>query len=250
MELMEQISETEVRMPNGNVYITHKCLGYSDYSGCMVERSNVAVISVQGFSQEMYSYSDFNGKEYLTLPDPEKYGHIWEPIDATEQIVKLYGGYGSTQLWIRADVEEEHGFIAALSSYPVLDDELLSQMEAEAEEEAWDSWVARDAYKTLPEWLQELADQVDDRGLRRTFLIAADEAGVYGEIEVGGGYWIDVEEVPYAEALMAHLEVEVCPECGGSKEDEEGEVCPECDGEGYLPKDKSGLIQLELPLAA
>jgi hypothetical protein len=61
-----------------------------------------------------------------------------------DRLVLMYGSHGTYSLAYWAGDEEIEERLASLDDYPVLDEDDLSEVEREAEEEAWNTWLADD----------------------------------------------------------------------------------------------------------
>lgn len=148
--------------------------------------------------------------------------------------------------------DDVDGIHHALANYPVLDDSKLSEMETEDEDEAWKNWVNHDLNRTLPEWLDNAFEDLQDKHAfceEEAFSCAQEEANV-GFEHYSEGCSIDIDRLskPYADALADILDVEKCT-CF-DEETEWGYKCPICDNRYYVMRDWSHLNQLELPLDA
>ena len=136
---------------NGKIYVSCSVLSYGDYdNSCAVERANVQVLKEKHPDFESYSMNDWEtGRQY----ENREYVDIL-PESA---IVETYGGYGSAQIWIREDIDEANGYMAALENYPCLDDEAISEIEMEIEEEyIKDLWP--DLVRCFPDDFREALD--------------------------------------------------------------------------------------------
>jgi hypothetical protein len=148
----------------------------SDYSGSLVEVSN------------------YNGLcELLEEHHP----------DGSEPVVwcRTHGGHGTFGLLVRYELlaDEVREAIDALEDYPLLDDEAHSQLECEAQGEAWENWARRDFERAVCKHYGECdwPEGVDSYAL---FHVASDWAGEYWVNEQGSEVYIDIERVA-AEAL-------------------------------------------------
>jgi len=138
------------KLANGIKYISCDYLSFGDYdNSCAIERANVRYLKSKVRKSSIDSHS-MNDWEYLSKEYTIERGHIWSPIETKKKMVETYGGYGSIQLWIREDVWKEME-LASLDNYPALDDELVSEIEMEMENEAWENDVKSDLIKTLSE---------------------------------------------------------------------------------------------------
>lgn len=146
----------------------HRYLCFSDYSGCMVERSNVRAM----------------------LEIAEKCG--------CEHVRQVYGDMGTEALWIATECNHEEMIetLQGLENYPLIDEELHSEMEVEAQDEAWDNYVKRDfeaelAKKfTFSDW-----EITDAAAFFDYFRRLCDDSNTYWECETGGGMYIDLKRV-------------------------------------------------------
>jgi hypothetical protein len=111
-----------------------------DYSGSLVELSNL-----QAWMEEFGS-----------LPG------VWE----------LYGGHGSSGLAldVRFVTEDILEALESLQNYPVMDEDHLSHLELEKEQEAWESWAREDFRKALARKLPEALDLKDKDDEETTLL--------------------------------------------------------------------------------
>ena len=182
---------------NDKTYVSHAVLSYGDYdNSCAVERANVRVLKEKHPGFESYSFSDWeNGRRYENRE--------WVDILPESEIVELYGGYGSTQIWIREDIDEKNGYTAALENYPCLDDEAVSEIETEIEEEyIKDLWP--DLVRCYPDDFREALDLCGIDSLdQEIYEKAKDETNTYFKVEAGGTGYVDLARIApaYAEEL-------------------------------------------------
>jgi hypothetical protein len=149
---------------------------FSDYSGSQLERANS-----QSFRETF---------EFVTV-SYGGHGTVWTIIDTeTFELIK------SGEAGIEAGLFEE--FVEcceALADYPVIDEELLSELEMEAKDEALESW-ARDDFKTALEAELDIDElDIDEATLDAIFWEAKENANEYFVIETGGEAYIDVDRV-------------------------------------------------------
>ena len=150
---------------NGIKYISCEYLSFGDYdNSCAVERANVRYLKEHNDlkdSIESWSMGDFDRGDYLSDNHRSENGFAtWQPIESDSKLIETYGGYGSIQLWIREDIWNEME-LDQLEDYCVLDDDMVSQIEMEMENEAWDSYIKSDLIKLLPDEYSE--EQIKDR---------------------------------------------------------------------------------------
>jgi len=142
----------------------------SEYSGGLVTRSNRRVIEEMAEGDEAIA-------DALVFSDR--------------------GMYGSYATFIRLDdevPEELLEVVERLENYPLLNENLHSEMEMEAEDEAWGSWALRDWKDALikeakDDAVEEAIDEMDDDDLINLYREAAEAANVYVEHEETGPYF-------------------------------------------------------------
>lgn len=158
------------------VYVPELLSG-SDYSG-----GSVTIANFRAFKEQ---FKDSQGADW------------WE----------LYGGHGTYAVAIRAACENEAiiEFFEGLENYPCANDELMSEVEREAEDESWESWIRSDFERALkaqfPE-SEELIDGADESKLRELLAGAMDRANEYFEHETGGGVYLRLENI------LKHIDAE------------------------------------------
>lgn len=163
-------------------YLVPRYLGGSDYSGSLVERAN--------FRSWSKLYKAGKGKWWTDAP----------------------GGHGTFAVVIDMkkvpeDISEDVAeTLAALNDYPLIDEEEHSEMEQEAQTEAWDSWAKREWKKGLEELLGNIdLDEADEDKLFETFQKASEKANEYWRNESGGDMYIDIGRI-IKELTLADVE--------------------------------------------
>ena len=139
---------------------------YSDYSGCVVERSNCDVI--------LESFEDYisNG--------------IWE----------VYGGYGSRGIVYQPSMLENEEFkdmLESLDNYPLVDEDHFSNLEFEIESESWEDWIKFDLSRLLDQ--SDLSYPDDDDKFRDKFYQIIMDHDIYFTHEDAISAYIDLEKV-------------------------------------------------------
>lgn len=143
----------------------------SDYSGSLVERSNH-----RKFGEE---FGDGLGKWwYETRGGHGTFGVV---VDMTK---------------VPGDISEDvANFLNGLQEYGLADEELNSQMESEAQDEAWDDWAKRDFQRALERRFDVDLDDVDGEKLFEIFHEAAERSNTYWVNEQGDSMYIDLDRV-------------------------------------------------------
>lgn len=182
-------------------------LGYGDFhripSYDTIEETDFYLPELFGGSD--YSGDSCNVANYKTLIKIA----TDEGILCTE-VWPVYGGHGTYAVAIRLSCTND-AILSALRSvedYPVLDDDLMSQIEMDAQDDAWQSWAASDFRSYLSSNLTDdadtddeyeeretLVDDATDESLRELFDVTADSIGEYWQIETGNSAYIDVQRI-------------------------------------------------------
>jgi hypothetical protein len=159
------------------------CATFSDHSGSLVERSNARSLE-----------EDSEVSEYMSTRHGH-YGTEWHGFWIEDLIL----------LWLSEDgISELDDILGALANYPLLDEELHSEMEMDAQDEAWKDWVGVTFAGELEARLAVLlgpADWLDcegiecDEELADLFWDAAHETFTEWYNEEGSSMWIDVEKI-------------------------------------------------------
>lgn len=111
------------------------------------------------------------------------------------------GGYGSVKAWL-LDTEENREILESLFDYPCFDDELVSQVEMEIEDE-YIKDCSSDLHELLPEAMQEamrdmfIFDEID----RDCYDKAKEASNTYFVVESGGNGYIDFKRLAADYAL-------------------------------------------------
>jgi hypothetical protein len=106
------------------------------------------------------------------------------------------GGHGTFALLVRYDAisEECREAIDALEDYPLHDENKHSELQCEAENEAWEQWAEQDFKRALCKHYGE-CDWPEGVDAYELFRVAQEAANVYWENEQGCDMWIRVERV-------------------------------------------------------
>lgn len=152
-------------------YFAPHCLGGSDYSGSLVEVSNHRVFCATFKAGQGVWWSDLHGG-YST------FGVLVDPARIPSDIV--------------TEVAE---WLAALDSHCVADEDDLSELEIEAQGEAWESWARWDFIKALESTYDCDLDAVSADAVFELFRTAEDAANVYWENQSGSEMYIDVDRI-------------------------------------------------------
>ncbi len=142
----------------------------SDYSGGLVTKANYESL------QEMLDEEHPSGKS------PAAWGTTYGG----------HGTYGILVVWDRLDSEIQD-VIGGLEDYPLIDDDKHSELQMEAEGEAWENWAQREFEDALEKHydLDEFPDGVDTYEI---FHQASEKANEYWE-DTSEGVYISIDRV-------------------------------------------------------
>ena len=159
--------DTETLDVDGVTFVSCWALCYGDYDNSTdLERANVRWLREQhrdkcvqiGMSRVLRSnVGGLSAECTLSSMEWEDYiiGKGWFTNEARREDIKqaevlvAHGSYGSAQLWIRQDVDDEHGYLTDLAHYPELDSDTTYAIRDELIAEAWDCWAEHDLRKAL-----------------------------------------------------------------------------------------------------
>jgi hypothetical protein len=138
---------------------------HSDYSGGTVECANCKAF--------LELYEDLPG--------------VWE----------VSGGYGTTGVVILKSLYEENEEVKEtidnLADYPLIDEEALSELEMELEQEDWESWIKSDLKHELDKL--QIGYPRDDETFFETYRAICDKHNIYWEAESAIGGYIRIADI-------------------------------------------------------
>lgn len=144
-------------------------LSGSDYSGCLVQRSN----------------HDVWREEFADGEDK-----WWTAV---------IGGYCTYAIVVDMEsvTDEAKEFLDALDGYCIADDNHHSNMEMQAQSEAWESWARTDFIRALEKRfnVEDLDDAADSQALFELFHDTADRIGEYWENQQGSEMYIRIDRI-------------------------------------------------------
>jgi hypothetical protein len=162
---------------------------------------------------ECYLIPNFlSGGDYAnsTLVEVSNHKLFLERYGSIRGVIDVSGSHGSFAVAINLAVvspaeDELWADLLELKDYPVLDEEHHSNMEFEAQEEAWVNWGRKDFIREikksfdLSEEDEEILDGLDgndpqDR-IYGLFRQLSEDANEYWETEAGGGQYINIERI-------------------------------------------------------
>lgn len=144
-----------------HTYITASCLSYGDYGGAgTVGVANVrAILEMDEFKDSILRlrYRDWEnidkwGDEFTKQHTVDEF-----IVHGPPKVVHLTGSFGSNTLYL-LECDETKDILSALADYPLVDEDLHSQIQLEWEDEAWDNWVRSELYDRLDDELQDAID--------------------------------------------------------------------------------------------
>lgn len=137
-------------------------------------------------------------------------------------IALVYGSYGYKAVLYRVNTTDTEilDVLKRLRGYPLLDEDINSEVRMEWENEAWESWARSDfkralikkftvvpadlqswtaiieskAWQTLIDKIEDAIDDMEDDKVFEIFRVACDESNTYWESELSGSH-IDIDRV-------------------------------------------------------
>ncbi len=152
-------------------YLLPEYLSGSDYSGSLVQKSNHKAFS------EMFA---------------DGYNEWWTDPSGGHGTYSILIDMQSVPEDIETDVAE---FLNALHHYPLADDELHSEMEMEAQQEAWDNWARHEFIQGIERDHDVELDGVGEDALRDLFQEASEAANEYWSNQEGDSMYIDIKRI-------------------------------------------------------
>lgn len=146
---------------------------------------------------ELLSGSDYSGGS-VTVSNHRVFLEQFGKVDG---VYEVYGGYSTYAVAIRLDAinEEMLDIFKALEDYPLIDEDDLSRVELEAEDEAWDSWVEhdfrRDAAEKFPHVDPDVFYEMPKDKLFEVFRTLAERSNTYWQNEEGNSAYIDLKRL-------------------------------------------------------
>lgn len=149
-------------------YYFSPLLSFGDYdNSCDVERSNVRMFEKQ--------FAEFKNIDW----------------------VKVTGATGSESIAIKllSTNDEIIECLEALENYPAMDDEDVSEMFSEIENEAWSNWLERDFKCAVVKNYDADDTDMEYSELWNLFREMQGQTNINGQIESGGSYYIDIKRL-------------------------------------------------------
>lgn len=126
------------------------------------------------------------------------YSSFLERFSEDPRVHRVYGGHETYGVAIRLDSDNKEIWktLESLIEYHVLDEKRLSEIEREAQLEAWENWVEWEYRNGLEQRFDCDVDAIEGKDLRKIFHSAAEKAGEYwNEEPSGSSYWINLRPI-------------------------------------------------------
>lgn len=203
---------------HGKTYLTHKALLCGDYIGAGsvgVANIRVALAQFEGRVED-WSYQELHeeaedraSQSTLIRDDAGRYiGYQLEHRTPEAPCLHVTGSHGAETIYLLEGEPATEELLGALEEYPLLDDEVHSEVEMEWEDAAWNDWVCQELVaalddEELKEWAEGGANADDPYSLFRCACHRAmEECNVYFTFEHASAY-VDVGRI--ASAFEKHL---------------------------------------------
>ena len=157
-------------------------LGFIDWGSLHKEDGSIVIVPYTSWGDYYGSTAERSNQAYLEKE--------WD----WAYVVR--GDYGSRAIAVdlssitTEQQDELDDVIRSLNDYPVLDDDLLSEVEMELEQEDWDSWIEKDIRREL-----DRIDFDNDDLTQEDMQQAARENNIYWEAESAVGGHIDIDAI-------------------------------------------------------
>jgi hypothetical protein len=164
----------------------------------------------------MDHYQDDDGQPYISCDwlHVSEYGGAGSVGEANIRALEnedgafiRHGAYYSRQLWL-PDTEENRDLIESLErNYPLVDEEIHSEVELEWERAAWESYGRTDLNDSLPDDLGEIIDDdLTENDQWECYRKAMEQENAYPAMEYSGAY-LPIKRIQntYAELVIGRL---------------------------------------------
>lgn len=142
------------------------------------------------------AYGDYVGYAAVGAAN---YRALKEDFGEHKDIAFISGDFGFQAVIYNTETKDEEilNILKNIVDYPLIDEDLHSEVTMEWENEAWDCWARSDfkseLRKLFPD-LEEVIDDISDDDIWTIFHAACEEANEYWECEISGA-WIDIKRV-------------------------------------------------------
>jgi hypothetical protein len=150
----------------GEAYFCSPFLSYGDYDhSSAVERSNVRM-----FLKEFKDHPDVRVKQ---------------------------GGYGWEAIFIDVLCTDTEiiEMLQSLENYPCINDEDVSNLEMEMEQESWENWIKSDFLQAIVKHYKADWEDADTDKLYTLYNELKESTNTYFEVEAGGNGYIDIKRL-------------------------------------------------------
>lgn len=174
---------------NGHTYINPDPLTFGDYGGYgSYGKANILTV-MEEFEDSMVATS------FCDLAEIERASMFVDPDflemflgNSPPKLIHVEGDWSSEAAYLLADDEMVKVIIEALEQYPSLDDDKVSEIELEWEDEAWEWWLKDELLEAAfpdPDE-RERVDELDEDVLWDAYRDAMEATNTYPEAELNG----------------------------------------------------------------
>jgi hypothetical protein len=186
---------THVQGLEGNTWVENPIQGGSEYWLSDLQTSKSP--DREAWKEFPYTaHGDYCGHGDVGVSN---YRSMKEEFGEHKDIAFISGDYGFQAVIYNTATKDEEilDILEKLENYPLIDEDMHSEVTMEWENEAWDNWARSDfqhkLYKLHPD-LEEVIDDISDDDIWTLFHEAQEEANEYWEYETSGA-WIDVDKI-------------------------------------------------------
>lgn len=162
-------------------------------------RENVEIIMPELLQGSDYSGGTLHRSNYLKF---------LEDFGETDGVYDIYGSYGSYGIAILTSINDKkiRDTLLALHTYPVIDDEYLSELEMNLQEDSWSNWVRKEFVDLLEkEFNIEFLEFNNDEDLHNLFDRLCKHSNVQWEAQSGSEMYIAINKLKLNIIEMEHI---------------------------------------------
>lgn len=145
---------------------------------------------------DFLSGSDYSNSSLIQVSNVQVWEETFKDSEG-KKWCKIHGGYGTFAIVIDTEqsAPEMNEFLDALACYPSIDDDRLSELEMEAQNEAWDNWGYKEFVKALEKRFEHDLDFPNEKRIFTVFNETADHIGEYWINENADSMYINIDRI-------------------------------------------------------
>lgn len=189
----------------GKEYVSPRACSFGDYGGSgSVGLANIrSIIESAKDSEEGEIFQTGFSAVHRAAEEKQSHYALDDEIELRAAVknnpplvLHVTGDWSSETVYIRADSELAKETLESIEEYPVLNEDLMTEIESEWEQEAWNSWVRSDLERAAWKGMEEPEDEsaalayaaMDDKEKQTACWQAMSDRNEYFESELSGSY--------------------------------------------------------------